>query len=316
MTGNAEDKPLIVILGATAVGKTELALCVAQALHGEIVGADSRQIYREMDIGTAKPTSEERALVPHHLIDLIPPDGDLSLAGYQRMAYAAIGDIHTRGKLPLLVGGTGQYITAVVEGWTPPEVPPDPALRAELEAFAAEHGGQALFARLLALDPDAQTFIDPRNMRRVIRALEVTQLSGKPFSAQRQKQPPPYRVRQIGLMLERDALYTRADSRLDAMLRAGFVDEVRALLDKGYARTLPSMSGLGYREIASHLLDSLPLEEAVTLTRHATHDFIRRQLTWFRGHDHGILWHNRAALDIDALIADTERWLHEAQGES
>lgn len=304
-------KPLIVVLGATAVGKTELALRLGQAFDGEIVGADSRQIYTHMDIGTAKPTPHERALIPHHLIDLIPPDGDLSLAGYQRRAYAAIDDIHARGKLPLLVGGTGQYITAVIEGWTPPEVPPNPALRAELEAFAVEHGWERLFERLLTLDPDANAFIDPRNVRRVVRALEVTLATGKPFSAQRQKHPPPYRVRQYGLTLERDRLYERADQRIDAMMRAGFLDEVRRLLDMGYARTLPSMSGLGYRELAAHVLDGVPLEEAVTLTKFATHDFIRRQLTWFRGHDAGILWHNREALDVDALITEITRWLQE-----
>ncbi len=215
-------KPLLVILGATAVGKTELALSVAQALNGEIVGADSRQIYTLMDIGTAKPSLEERARVPHHLIDLIPPDGDLSLANYQRLAYAAINDIHARGKLPLLVGGTGQYITAVIEGWSPPEVPPNPELRAELEAFAATQGWEALFARLLAVDPDAQAFIEPRNIRRVVRAIEVTQLTGRPFSAQRQKQPPPYQVYQYGLTMEREHLYERADRRVDAMLADGF----------------------------------------------------------------------------------------------
>jgi len=305
-------KPLIVILGATATGKTELALDAAQAFGGEIVGADSRQIYREMDIGTAKPTPEERALVPHHLIDLIPPDGDLSLANYQKLAYAAIDDIHARGKLPLLVGGTGQYITAVIEGWSPPEVPPNPALRAELEAFAAEFGWEQLFARLLALDPDVQAFIDPRNVRRVIRALEVTQATGKPFSAQRQKHPPPYRIRQYGLTMERERLYERADRRVDAMIAAGFVDEVRRLLEQGYNRMLPSMSGLGYRELAAHLLDGIPLSEVITLTKNATHDFIRRQLTWFRGHDQGILWQNRETLNRNALKAEIERWLRES----
>ncbi|MBN8634770.1 MAG: tRNA (adenosine(37)-N6)-dimethylallyltransferase MiaA [Anaerolineae bacterium] len=304
-------KPLIVILGATAVGKTELALTIAETIHGEIVGADSRQIYTLMDIGTAKPTPEERARVPHHLIDLIQPDGDLSLANYQRLAYAAIDDIHTRGKVPLLVGGTGQYITAVIEGWSPPEVPPQPELRAELEAYAAAHGARALFDRLIALDPDAQAFIDPRNIRRVVRAIEVTQVTGQPFSAQRQKHPPPYQIQHYGLMLERERLYERADQRVDAMLAAGFLDEVHRLLAAGYDRTLPSMSGLGYRELAAHLLDGLPLAEAVTLTKNATHDFIRRQLTWFRGHDPGILWHNRDSVDIDALLHDVERRLQE-----
>ncbi len=304
-------KPLLVILGATAVGKTEFALALAQALDGEIIGADSRQIYTLMDIGTAKPSLEERARVPHHLIDLIPPDGDLSLANYQRLAYTAINEIHARGKLPLLVGGTGQYITAVIEGWSPPEVPPNPELRAELEAFAATHGWEALFARLLAIDPDAQAFIDPRNVRRVVRAIEVTQLTDKPFSAQRQKQPPPYQVYQYGLTMDREQLYERADRRVDAMLAAGFLDEVRRLLDAGYPRTLPSMSGLGYRELAAHLLDGTPLAEAIMLTKNATHNFVRRQLTWFRGHDPGILWHNRDSMDTDALILAIERRLQE-----
>jgi len=302
------DKPLIVILGATAVGKTELALQIAQAFEGEIVGADSRQIYTQMDIGTAKPTLEERQTVPHHLIDLIPPDGDLSLASYQRLAYAAINDIHERGKLPLLVGGTGQYVTAVIEGWSPPEVPPNPELRAELEAFAVEHGWERLFARLIALDPDAQAFIDPKNIRRVVRALEVTLATGKPFSEQRQKHPPPYRILQYGLKMERDRLYERADQRVDHMMQAGFLDEVRGLLNRGYSRTLPSMSGLGYRELAAHLLDGVPLADAVTLTKNATHDFIRRQLTWFRGHDQGYLWHNRET----ALLTEITRWLQES----
>jgi tRNA dimethylallyltransferase len=301
-------KPLLVVFGATAVGKTALSLLLARALNGEIVGADSRQIYRYMDIGTAKPTPEQRSLVPHHLIDLVDPDQNLSAAQYQRLAYTAIDAIHERGRLPLLVGGTGQYISAVIEGWTMPEVPPNPALRAELEAFAAEHGLDALGARLRELDPDAAQFIDFRNPRRVIRALEVCIETGQPFSAQRGKSPPGYRILQIGLTMERDVLYARADARFDAMMQDGFLDEVRCLLEMGYSRTLPSMSGLGYAQLAAHLLDGVPLDEAVAAGKQATHDFIRRQYTWFRKYNAGATWlspEQEDALDL------ARRWLEE-----
>lgn len=301
--------PLLVILGPTAVGKTDLAIRLAQHFGGEIVGADSRQIYRKMDIGTAKPTRQERAAAPHHLIDIADPDEDVSLAAYQRLAYAAIEQIAGRRALPMLVGGTGQYITALVEGWTPPEVPPNPVKRAELEAEAATDGTAALYARLQALDPGATAIIDPNNLRRIIRALEVIDATGQPFTHQRTKSPPPYRTRVIGLNMDRDRLRQRADLRLDQMMEAGFLDEVSALLDAGYSRRLPSMSAVGYAQIAAHLLDGQPLDEALRLARTATHAFIRRQFSWFRGHDHDILWHNMDALDVDDLIASTARWL-------
>ena len=313
LTGNLTHPPLIVILGPTATGKTALGVALALALNGEIVSADSRQIYREMDIGTGKPTTEERAQAVHHLIDVVPPDQNVSLAQYQRLAYATIDDIHARGRLPLLVGGTGQYITAAIEGWAPPEVAPNPELRSELERYAAEQGAHALFTRLLDRDPAAEQFIDPRNLRRVIRAIEVIEATGRTFSEQRRQMPPPYRFLQFGLTGERRRLYQRADRRLDAMLGAGFVDEVGALLERGYDRRLPSMSGLGYRQIASHLLDGVPLTDAVEATRNATHDFIRRQLTWFRGHDRGILWLNGDSLDVQSVIAAAAAWFEEGK---
>lgn len=305
LTGNE----LVVILGATAVGKTGLAIQMAQALGGEIVGADSRQIYRQMDIGTAKPTPEQRAAAVHHLIDIVNPDDDLSLAQYQNRAFKAIEDIQQRGKLPLLVGGTGQYITAVLEGWSIPEVPPNLALRAELEAFAAEQGVQALYGRLLSLDPTAEQFVEPRNLRRIVRALEVCIATGKPFSEQRRKNPPSFRVLTYGLTMERERLYERADQRVDDMMEVGFLDEVRTLLASGYNRKLPSMSGLGYAQLAAHLLDGFPLDEAVQKTKFATHQFIRRQYTWFRGHDHTILWHNVEEATPDTLIRQVSVWL-------
>lgn len=305
--------PLIVVLGPTAVGKTGLAVSLAAAVNGEIINADSRQIYRYMDIGTAKPTREQRARIPHHLLDVVDPDDNLSLAQYQKLAYDTINAIHGRGHTPLLVGGTGQYISAVIEGWTVPEVPPDDTLRAELEAFAAEHGAAALHDRLRDYDPAAAAAIDFRNVRRVVRALEVFLVSGLPISELQRKQPPPYAIRQYGLTLERADLYAQADRRVDEMIAQGFVEEVRRLLDSGYSRTLPAMSGLGYRELAAHLLDGLPLDDAAAATKIATHDFIRRQYTWFRGHDSGILWHNMKTVKLTALIQSTADWLQEQE---
>ncbi|MCA9904401.1 MAG: tRNA (adenosine(37)-N6)-dimethylallyltransferase MiaA [Anaerolineae bacterium] len=302
--------PLIVILGPTASGKTGAGIAMGQTLDGEIVSADSRQIYRYMDIGSAKPTPEQRALVPHHLLDLVDPDQTLSMAEWLAQAQAVIADIHARGRLPLLVGGTGQYITALIEGWSIPRVPPDEQLRADLEQFAAEHGAIALHERLRALDPAGAETIHPNNIRRVIRALEVCEATGARWSDLQRKQPPPYRIRQYGLTMAREQLYARADARLDQMLVDGFLEEVRRLFEQGYHRELPSMSGLGYAELTAHLLDGEPLDAAVLRAKHNTHDFIRRQYTWFRGHDGGkILWQDVETLAINALIEDAAGWL-------
>lgn len=274
--------PVLAIVGATAVGKTALAVRLAERCGGEIVSADSRQIYRWMDIGTGKPTAEERARARHHALDLVAPDQTLSLSEYQAVAAAAIADIHQRGRLPLVVGGTGQYVTALLEGWSAPPVSPNPALRAELEAELARAGTAALFARLHAIDPDAAAAIDRHNPRRLIRALEVCITTGAPFRAQQGRTPPPYRPLLIGLTRPRPALFAAADARLDAMLAAGFADEVRDLLARGFAPTLPAMSGIGYRQLAAHILGSASWADAVAETRTATHRFIRRQETWFR----------------------------------
>ncbi|HVO42164.1 MAG TPA: tRNA (adenosine(37)-N6)-dimethylallyltransferase MiaA, partial [Aggregatilineales bacterium] len=252
-------------------------------------GADSRQIYRHMDIGTAKPTPEERTAAPHHLIDVVEPDDVLSMAQYQMLAYAAIDDIHRRGKIALLVGGTGQYITAVLEGWSAPEVPPNPARRAELEAYAAEWGAEALFERLRALDPVSAERMDPFNLRRTVRALEVCLETGQPFSAQRRRSPPDYQTLEIGLTMDRGLLYARLDARIEGMMAAGLLDEVQALHTAGYAWTLPSMSGLGYAQLGSYLRGEVTLDEAVTAIKRATRSFVRRQYTWFRKHG-AIAW--------------------------
>ncbi len=282
--------PLVVIVGPTGAGKSALALCLAEALHGEIVSADSRQVYRGMDIGTAKPTLAVQARVAHHLIDVVDPDQGFTLAEYQERAYAAIGDIAARGLLPLLVGGTGQYVHAVVEGWRIPRVPADPDLRARLYAEAEEQGIQSLYRRLLELDPSAVDFVDALNPRRVIRALEVCILSGRPFSEQRGKVPPPYAVLQIGLTMDRQALYRRIDQRIDDMIARGLVDEVRGLLDRGYGWTLPSMSSLGYLQFKAYFEGLATLEATIALIQKETRRFIRHQYNWFRPADTRIHW--------------------------
>ncbi len=307
MTG--EGLPLVIILGPTGVGKTSLAIKLAQGLNGEIVGADSRQIYRYMDIGTAKPTAAEQAQIPHHLIDFVEPDYNLGLAEYQDKAYEAIHALHARGKLPFLVGGSGQYITAIEEGWSIPRVLPDSDLRAELEAYATSHSAQALHDRLRQVDSISADRIHPNNLRRVIRALEVYILTGQAISKLQKKQPPPYRILTIGLRLDRAILYPRVDQRVDDMMAAGFVQEVQSLLDRGYHRDLPSMSGLGYLEIAEYLLNDAPLDEAIQKTKFSTHEFIRRQDVWFRGHDNGILWHNVEDMQPEAIEEFLRDWL-------
>ena len=303
-------KPLLIILGPTAVGKTGLAVEVAKRIQGEIISADSRQIYRFMDIGTAKPTVKQQAAIRHHLIDVVNPDENLSLAEYQKLARSAIDDIHTKGSIPMLVGGTGQYITALVEGWSIPQVAPNEALRAELEQFAEEKGAGALHERLEAIDPKAAASIDYRNVRRVIRALEVCIVSGEPISELQRKHPPDYNMLHIGLTTERERLYQQADKRIDMMVNEGFLPEVEGLLKAGFSRKLPSMSGLGYAELTAHLLDQVPLEEAITLAKNNTHDFIRRQYTWFRGHDPGILWHN-INNNFETIFDIADYWLKE-----
>jgi tRNA dimethylallyltransferase len=305
----APPPPLVVILGPTASGKTALAIQVAQALDGEIINADSRQIYRHMDIGTAKPTPAERVAASHHLLDIVTPDQSYTLAEYQRAAYDTINTLHARGKLPLLVGGTGQYITAVIEGWSLPGVPPNPDLRAELEVFAAEHGAQALHDRLREADPDAAARIDYRNVRRVIRALEVYLETGTPITVLQRKTPPLYRVLQLGLTLPRDQLYARIDARVERMVSDGLLEEVRALLEAGYTWDCPAMSGLGYIQWRPYLDGAITLPDVITAIRHETHAFARRQYTWFNGHDTGLQWLNINQTAPDDVITSIRHWL-------
>lgn len=276
------ERLLVAVVGPTAVGKTALALALAARLGGEIVSADSRQIYRSMDIGTAKPTPTELAATPHYLIDIADPDDDFSLALYHDLAMAAIEQIGARGRLPLLVGGTGQYLAAVLEGWQIPRVAPQPELRAALERAAEREGAPALHARLAQVDSAAAAAIQPTNLRRIIRALEVYELTGRPISEQQRKQPPPYRIRTLWLTLAPERLYARIDARVDAMVAAGLVEEVRGLAERGYSWELPAMSSLGYREFAPFFAGACSLEEAVQRLKFNTHAFARRQANWFR----------------------------------
>lgn len=273
---------LTAIVGPTAVGKTALAVALAQQLGAEIVSADSRQLYRLMDLGTAKPTPAERAAAPHHLLDLCDPDEPFSLAAYQELATHAIAAIVARGRPPLLVGGTGQYLAAVLEGWQVPRVAPQPELRASLERAAAEHGAAALHARLAAVDPAAAAQIAPSNVRRVIRALEVYSVTGVPISAQQTREPPPYAIRTLWLTRPREELYARADARADAMVAAGLADEVADLRRRGYGWELPSMSSLGYIQLRPFLEGEATLAACVERLKFDTHSFIRRQEAWFR----------------------------------
>ena len=283
-------KPLLVIVGPTAVGKSALSIRLAQDFEGEIVSADSRQIYRGLDIGADKPTLQQRALAPHHLLDVVDPDEVLSLAQFQELAYQAIDSIQARRRLPILVGGTGQWIWAMVEGWGVPRVPPDAGLRAKLAAEAARVGQAALHTQLAAVDPEAAQKIDPRNLRRVIRALEVYQVTGLPISQHQRKQAPPYRLLIIGLTRPRDELYRRIDQRIEQMMARGLLAEVQRLVEAGYSWQQPAMSGLGYRQIGQFLRGEVTLTEAVALIKKETRRFVRQQYNWFRLDDVRINW--------------------------
>lgn len=304
MTGNSDNKPLVALVGPTATGKSDLAIYLAQEFDGEVINADSRQVYRYMDIGTAKLSREELALVPHHLIDIMNPGGDFSLAQYKEMATEIIADAHERGKLPILAGGSGQYVRALLEGWEVPKVEPDPELRQRLEEKAAEGRADELYRELQEVDPEAARTIDSRNIRRVIRALEVSSQTGKPFSQQRMRKEPPYTTLVIGLTTDRKELYRRIDLRVDSMIENGLVDEVKNLIKMGYGAGIPAMSSIGYKQIMMYLNDEVSLENAVQQIKTETHRLVRRQYNWFNLSDKTIKW-----LDIRDDVKEEAREL-------
>jgi len=296
---------LVAIVGPTGTGKSKLALCLAQAFNGEIVSADSRQVYRHMDIGTAKPGWQELSLVPHHLINIVNPDEAFSLAQYQALACKAIEDIQQRNKLALLVGGSGLYVWSVLEGWEIPPVPPDLEFRHSLEEKLVRVGREELYQELVKVAPAAAQRIDPRNVRRTIRALEVHRRT--PASQPQYKKVPPFDKLIIGLTADRGELYRRIDLRVDEMIERGLVAEVEKLFKMGYDFNLPAMSGIGYRQIGLFLRGELTLPAAIQQIKFETHRFVRHQYAWFRLKDDRIKWFDiQSSLDseITALVAE------------
>ncbi|MDA0735234.1 MAG: tRNA (adenosine(37)-N6)-dimethylallyltransferase MiaA [Chloroflexi bacterium] len=308
---------MVSIVGPTASGKTGLAVSLAERFQGEIINADSRQVYRYLDIGTAKPTAEEQRQAPHHLLDLLNPDQDFSLGAFLSLAKNAVEDLHRRDRMPLLVGGTGQYILAFLEGWNVPEIPPDEDFRRAKEQEAEDIGPVALHQQLEAIDPQRANQLDYRNVRRVIRALEIYHVTGQKPSAISNRTPPVQDSLVIGLTLERQELYARIDRRVDNMMAAGFLDEVRRLSAMGYLLGTGPLDSLGYRELGQHLSGELDLDEAVQRTKFQTHRLARRQYSWFKLTDPRIHWLDAAdpALETDAsrLIEDYLRQGHVVQ---
>ncbi len=276
--------PLLAIVGPTASGKTGLALDLAGRLPIEIVNADSRAFYRGMDVGTAKPTPAERARVPHHLIDIMEPDEPMSASRFQQLATDAIADIHGRGRIPALVGGTPQYVNAVVEGWRIPRVAPNEERRRELEREAETIGVAPILARLAAVDPESAARTGP-NLRRIIRALEVFEATGVPFSKLTARGNVPFRPLEFELWLPRETLYARIDVRVDAMIANGLAEEVRSLLARGYDPALPAFSSIGYRQLVPAVAAGDDFTHAIERTKLDTHRLVRHQQTWFRRND-------------------------------
>ncbi|HWQ29332.1 MAG TPA: tRNA (adenosine(37)-N6)-dimethylallyltransferase MiaA [Dehalococcoidia bacterium] len=277
---------LVAIVGPTATGKSDLAIRLALRFGGEIVNADPQLVYRGLDIGTAKPSREQRQLVPHHLIDIVDPDQPFTLGTFLDLAGEAMEGIWARSGIVWLTGGTGQYVWSVIEGWRVPRVPPQPALRRELEAL----GPDALAAELARVDPASAARIDPRNVRRIIRALEVYRVTGRPLSAWAPKAPPAMDSLVLGLWCDRDELYRRIDARVDTMIARGLEGEVRGLVERGYSCDLPALRSIGYKEMCAYLRGELTLEEAIARIKTETHRLSRHQRNWFRRSDPRIEW--------------------------
>jgi tRNA dimethylallyltransferase len=266
-----------------------------------------------MDIGTAKPTLEERKKVPHHLIDVVNPDQTWSLAIYQAEARKVVEDIQARGKIPLLVGGTGQYISAVLEGWQIPPSSMDKTYREDLLSLAKQEGAKVLHKRLEAIDPQSAARIDYRNIRRVIRALEIYKVSGKTATELRQKKSPSYPALKIGLTLPREILYQRIDQRLEKMIEAGWEDEVRALISQGFDFERPAFSAIGYRQMAAVVAGEITIDEAKVQIRRLTRQFVRRQANWFKKSDPTIHWFNQHEDTLQAVCELISGWMKDLE---
>ena len=301
--------PLIVLVGPTAVGKTALSLDLAERVGGEIVNADSRSFYRGMDIGTAKVSPAERDRVPHHLIDILDPGDAVSLATFQDLATAAIRDITARGRLPFLVGGTPQYVNALVEGWRIPRVEPDEAFRHDLERLAEAHGVAPLQERLAAVDPAAAAKIGT-NLRRIIRALEVYEKTGRPITELQAKGPAPFRALELELWLPRDVLYPRIDARVDDQVARGLFDEIRGLLAQGVAPDAPSFSSIGYRQVLPYLRGEASADDVIARIKHDSHRLVRHQETWWRKNPRLVRIDMAGVAPRDHAMRDIETHFH------
>ncbi len=274
------EKPLLVVCGPTASGKSALSMQLAQDFNGEIVSADSSQVYRKMDVGTAKPSFEERQRVKHHLVDIRDPDQDFNVSDFKKEATWAINDILKRGKLPILCGGTGLYLSAIVDNYELADAPPDPVIRQELQEEYEKGGKDQLYKMLVELDPARAAKIHPNNVRYVARALEIVLQTKKPMEDRKAK--PQYNVFKIGIDWDRDELYEHINQRVDQMVAMGLVDELKTLLAKGYPEEAPGFKALGYKEFFPFLKGEKPLEDCLADLKQATRNYAKRQLTWFR----------------------------------
>lgn len=299
LTKQEADRPLVILTGPTAVGKTALSIALAKAINGEIISADSMQVYRHMDIGSAKIKTEEMAGVPHHLIDVLEPTEAFNVVVFQKLAKEAMKEIYERGRIPILVGGTGFYIQAVLYDIDFTENDEDASLRSELEGLARREGPEILYEKLKAVDPDACKSIHAHNVKRVIRALEFYEKTGQRISEHNEIQKQnisPYRFAYFVLNDRREEIYKRIDIRVDQMMAAGLVEEVRQLKGMGCTKDMVSMQGLGYKEILRYLEGELTLEEAVYLIKRDTRHFAKRQLTWFR-REKDVIWMEKGNFD-------------------
>jgi tRNA dimethylallyltransferase len=301
--------PLVVLLGPTGVGKSDTAIQLAERFKGEIVSADSRLFYRGMNIGTAKPTLEERQRVPHHLIDVADPDQIWSLGIFHREANHAILKISQVGHLPFLVGGTGQFVHSIVEGWSIPAVEPNPHLRKVLSQWAERIGPTEFHRKLAILDPTAAAAVDPSNERRTVRALEVILSTGKRFSEQKKRGHNLYNALLLGLTCPRAELYKRIDERISKMIESGFVEEVQQLLEQGFSPELPTLSAIGYNEMVSYLHGEISLEEAIIIMKRRTRAFVRRQANWFKITDPQIQWFQAGKSTLEDMGDVIDKWL-------
>lgn len=274
---------LLVIVGPTAVGKTELSLGLANHFQGEIISGDSMQVYRGMDIGTAKATPEERAMVPHHLIDIREPDEEFSVMEFQDLVIPLISEINLRDRLPIIVGGTGLYIESITHRFHFANAGQDEGLRQKFQDFAEQYGKEMLHQKLADIDPTTAERLHPNDVKRVIRALEIYHLTGEKMSSfQERSEQSPYELCMIGLTMERALLYQRIDNRVDQMIKQGLIEEVKQLLDIGFVPHMSAMQGLGYKELIPYIEGSQGLEEAVETIKLRTRRFAKRQLSWFR----------------------------------